>query len=190
MTDIENPGNAAPDDNPETTSWKLELWLFLLMLVLAIAGVGVTQTDATGGPLYWVFLLVVYAIISLALGWRRQAKMDRSERSVWRTLRCQVFHWLGAFIAIDIVLYFESVDIASRGAAADYALIVLSLSCYLAGVHLNWIFLPLSVILAVMAVGLGYLDQLSLYTLLVPLGILAAWIFIWIRLRARAKAKA
>jgi hypothetical protein len=41
-----------------------------------------------------------------------------------------------------------------------------------------------------MAVGLGYLDQLSLYTLLVPLGILAAWIFIWIRLRARAKAKA
>jgi uncharacterized membrane protein YfcA len=187
MTDIESPGDAALKDNPETTSWRLELWLFLLMVVLAIAGVGVTQMDATGGPLYWVFLLLVYAVISLVLEWRQRVRKDEPDQSVWRMLRCQVFHWLGAFVAIDIVLYLESVDIAPRGAAADYALIVLALSCYLAGVHLNWIFLPLSVILAVTSVGLGYLDQLSLYTLLVPLGILAAWIFIWIRLRARAK---
>jgi len=188
MTDIESPGDAAPKTNPETTGWRLELWLFVLMLVLAIAGVGVTQMVATGGKLYWLFLLLVYALISLVLDWRRQARGDESGRSVWYRLRTQLLHWLGALVAVNIVLFFESVDIASRGAAADDTLMVLALSCYLAGVHFNWIYMPLSVILAVMAVGLGYLDQLSLFSLLIPLGVMAIWMFIRIRLKARAKA--
>jgi hypothetical protein len=143
------------------------------MVVLALVGVGVTQIEPSGGRLYWLFLVLVYAGISIVRAWQRHKGQGRSP---WAAIRDQVLHWLGTLVAINIVLWFESVDIASRGAAADYSLLILALSCYLAGVHLHWTYLPLSAVLVVMALGLGYLDQLSLFAVIVPLGALAVWV--------------
>jgi hypothetical protein len=118
-------------------------------------------------------LVVVYGGISVVRAWQTASVHGQA---VWPRVRSQVLHWLGTLVAVNIVLWFESVDIASRGAAADYSLLILALSCFLAGVHINWVYLPLSAILAVMAVGLGYLDQLSLFAVLIPLAVLAVWI--------------
>jgi hypothetical protein len=152
----------------------VEFWSLVLMVVLALAGIGVTQVEHSGGKLYWLFLVLVYAAISLGLAWRRHREEDQRFLPL---IRVQVLHWLGALVAINIVLFFESVDIASRGAAADYTLLILALSCFLAGVHINWVYTPLGVVLAVTAVGLGYLDQLSVFVLVVPVAVLAVWVF-------------
>jgi hypothetical protein len=71
-------------------------------------------------------------------------------------------------------------DAAGSGLKVDLwllSLLILALSCYLAGVHFNGSYALLGVLLAVMSVGLGYLDQLSLFPLMIPLAVLAVWIF-------------
>lgn len=156
------------------TAPRMNLWVFVVMLVLALVGVGISQLEHAGGKLYWLFLIVVYALISVVGAWQRAKEQGLA---VWPMVRVRVLHWLGALVAINIVLLFESMDIAPRGAAADYSLLILALSCYLAGVHFNWAFLLLGGLLAIMAVGLGYLDQVSLYALLIPLAVLAVWLF-------------
>jgi hypothetical protein len=162
---------------------QVELWLLAIMIALAIAGVGVTQVVHSGGRFYWLFLLLTYAGIGLVVTWQRHAK---DGQSLWPVVRAQVLHWLGTFVAINIVLFFESVDIASRGAAADDSLLMLALSCFLAGVHILWAYMPVAIVLAVMAVGLGYLDQISLYLLVIPSAILTVWVFAKYKLRQTA----
>jgi len=174
MADSRSPGAASEKSSADKGGARLDLWLFVLMLVLALVGIGVTEVEHSGGKLYWLFLVLVYAGISLVRSWQGARGQGQP---VWPMIRAQVFHWLGALVAINIVLLYESVDIASRGAAADYSLLVLALSCYLAGVHFNWAYALLGGVLAVVAVGLGYLDQLSLVALVLPLAALAVWFF-------------
>jgi hypothetical protein len=45
----------------------------------------------------------------------------------------------------------------------------------LTGIHISWVYLPLSLILGVMAVGLGYMDQLPLFFVLIPIAVIAVW---------------
>ncbi len=174
MSTAPNQDRAAATPDGEGSNRSVDLWLFILMLVLALVGVGITQAEHAGGKLYWLLLILVYAGISLARAWQRA---NERHAPVWPMIRAQVFHWLGALVAINIVLYFESAEIAPRGTAADFSLLILALSCYLAGVHFNWSYALLGGLLAVMAVGLGYLDQLSLFALTIPLAVLAVWVF-------------
>lgn len=167
--------NAWPKRGSDAVSMRTDLWLFVVMLTLALIGVGVTQFEHTGGKLYWLFLVIVYAAISVGRTWARQR---RQGHPTWSMIRDQVFHWLGTLVAVNIVLMFEAQDIANRGAASDFSVLILALSCYLAGVHFSWPFLLLGGVLAVIAVGLGFLDQLSVFVLALPAAVLAVWIVI------------
>jgi len=183
MTNTKSPDGVTTRSSIDKSSVRMELWLLVFMVALALVGVGVTQVVHSGGKFYWIFLVLVYAAIGLALAWRRRATEGQHLRHLMWT---EVLHWLGTFVAINVVLFFESADIASRGVAADYSLLVLALSCYLAGVHINWAYMPLSLVLTVTAVGLGYLDQLSVFVLVIPVAILAIWVFARHRLKATA----
>jgi len=154
---------------------RVDLWLLIFMLGLALVGVGITQVMATGGKLYWLFLVLVYAAISVVRAWQ---KARISGTGDWSMVRAQALHWLGAIVAINIVLVFESAEISTRGVAADYSLLVLALACYLAGVHFNWGYAILGGMLAVMAVALGYLDQMTLIWVLLPLTLLVIWLLV------------
>lgn len=167
----------APGDNGATgidrAGLRVDFWLFVVMLALAIVGVAVSQVDTAGSWHYWVLLVLLYAGISVARAWL-QAR--RHGLPVWPMIRAQVLHWAGTLVVIKIILLFEVTGIANRGPASDLSLLVLALSCYLAGVHFNWTFMLLGGVLAVIAVALGYLDQLSVFALILPLAALAVWI--------------
>lgn len=150
-----------------------DFWIFVGLLVLAIGGAAVSQAEDSGGRLYWLALVLVYGLVSVARSWF-QAKDQGGP--VWPMVRSQVFHWLGALVAIQIVLLFESSGMTDRGPAADYTLLVLALSVFLAGVHFNWTFMLLGGILAAVAVALQELEQLTVYLVIVPLALLAIWV--------------
>jgi hypothetical protein len=143
------------------------------MLGLAVAGAGVSQVSAGLGWLYWTGLVVVYAAIGILRAWG-QAK--REGRPRWPMVRAQALHWLGALVTIKIIFFFEAAEIADRGTASDYALLVLALSTFLAGVHFDWPLMLLGAILAVIAIALGELDQLSVFAIVLPLAALAIWL--------------
>lgn len=173
MTETPNTGGAVGVPGGDRAGQRLDFWLFVGMLALAIGGVGVAEIRQTGGWLYWIVLVVVYAIISVLRAWLRA---KHSGGAVWPMIRAQVLHWLGTLVAIKIVLLFEAADITDRGPASDFSLLLLALSCFLAGVHFDWTFMLLGVVLAVIAVALGYLDQLSVFMLILPIAALAVWI--------------
>jgi hypothetical protein len=167
-------------DNPspgvvESATTHADFWVFVVMLLLALVGAGVSQYEDRGGLLwlYWFGLILVYAGISVTRAW---LKAKRQGQVVWPVIRSEVLHWLGALIAIKIILLFEATGITTRGPASVYSLLVLALSCYLAGVHFDWTFMLLGGILAVIAVALGYLDQLSVFVVVLPLAAVALWI--------------
>lgn len=158
-----------------SASKRVDFWLFVFMLILALVGVGVTQIDDGGLWHYWFVLVVIYAVISIVRAWQG-AKADPS-RPIWPLIRAVVLHWIGALVAIKIVLLFEFSGITDRGAASTYALLLLALTCYLAGVHFDISFMLLGIILAVIAVAMGYLDQLSIiYAFVLPLAVISVWI--------------
>lgn len=181
MADLHSPADdpATPDTAPHSridrTGLRIDLWLFIGMLALALVGVGVTQIEDSGGKHYWVFLVIVYAVISIGRTW---SKHRHGGHPMWPMLRDQVYHWAGTMVAVNIVLLFEAQRITDRGPASDFSLLILALSCYLAGVYYSWLFLLLGGVLAVIAVGLGFLDQLSVFALAVPAAALAVWIAI------------
>jgi hypothetical protein len=143
------------------------------MLALAIGGVANSQVEDTGGKRSWTFLVLVYACISLVRTW---LPARHSGLPLWPMLRSQVLHWAGTLVAINIVLLYEVSGISDRGPASDTSLLLLALSCYLAGVHFNWTFLILGMVLAVIAIGLGYLDQLSVFALILPVAAVGLWL--------------
>jgi hypothetical protein len=152
---------------------RTDFWIFVFMLALAILGAAVSQAVDTGGRYYWLALVLIYAAISIT---RTYLRVRDQAQSLWSMIGAQVLHWVGVLVAINIILLFESSGVSDRGPAADYSLLVLALSCYLAGVHFDWTFMLLGGILAVIAVGLGYLDQFSIYLVTIPLALLATWI--------------
>lgn len=179
MSETPSPSDATgtPCDGVATgsdhASLRVDFWLFVVMLALAVIGVAVSQIDTAGGWHYWVILVVIYAGISLVRTWRLAR---REGLPVWPMIRAQALHWAGTLVAIKIVLLFEATGIADRGPASDFSLLILALSCFLAGVHFNWTFMVLGGVLAVIAVALGYLDQLSVFALILPVAAVAVWI--------------
>ena len=149
---------------------RLDFWIFVLLLVLALSGAAVSEATDSKGWVYWGLLVLIYGGISIGRTWF-QLK-DQSGR-VWPMIRAEVWHWLATLITIKIILIFEIAGVTARGVAADFALLVLALSTFLAGVHFNWTYMLLGVILAVTALCLGFLDQYAVYLVTVPLALLA-----------------
>jgi hypothetical protein len=159
-------------------SLKIHLYLFCGMLVLALIGMGVTESREDGGWEYWIFLVLIYGLVSVVLAWRRA---KRKGESAWRMIHKHVLHWIGALITLKILFLLEKTDIMSREAVSDVSVIILALSCYLAGVHLQWMFLLLGIFVGIMAITLAYTEQYIIWLIMIPVAVGATWLYVKLR---------
>jgi hypothetical protein len=166
--------SSRPGKHAHRSGHRLQFWLFCILLALALIGMGLTQATDAGGALYWLILLWIYALFSLARAWLRAR--ERQE-SIWPQIHLHIFHWLGALVALHIVFVLEQNDILDRNAASDISLVVLALASYLAGLHLERLFVLIGIILAIMAVTGAFVEQYTLWLTLVPITLIAAWGF-------------
>ncbi|MGW8192999.1 MAG: hypothetical protein ACWGOX_01925 [Desulforhopalus sp.] len=166
----------ATDHNREIlwSGRNLQLWLFCALLVLALVGMGLTQATKGGGARYWLILLWIYALASLVRAWLQARERDES---IWSEIHLHFFHWLGALVTLYIIFLLERHDILSRDAASNVSLVLLALSSYLAGVHFERMFLFLGMVLAIMAVIGAFVEQYTLWLIVVPASLLAVWLF-------------
>ena len=182
-------GRASIDNSPADDDGKqgkksrrnrMQFILFCVMLVLALIGMGITQATSGGGWEYWGLLVLVYGLISIMVTWR-QAK-NRGE-PIWRMIRKQVLHWAGALVAFKLLFLLEKTDIVSRQAASELSVILLSLVCYLAGVHFQWMFMLIGLVVGIMAITLAYLEQYMVigWIIVIPTALAATWLFLKFR---------
>ena len=157
-------------------SWKIVSAVAVIMVLLALLGVALTNANSTWAPRYWIWLVPVYGVLCIGTAWAR-AWSDKNSRKI-EVIR-QLLHWLGIGVALAVEHLIRGTGEETTTAAGLNALLLLGLGCYLAGVHLEWIFAIVGMLLTVILIVIAKAEQYE-WILFVVGGIaVAALIGIW-----------
>jgi hypothetical protein len=143
-----------------------------LMALLALVGTAVTVADASWARTWWLSLVPVYGVLCVFTAWYRTGQFTG-------TVIRQILHWLSvaAAIALDFSLLRRG-EQAATGAGLS-SLLILALGCLLAGIHLEWLFavvgLLLLAIFAVVSVAYQYVTLVFLVAAAAALIFAAYW---------------
>jgi hypothetical protein len=136
-----------PDQTPERSTTiagvpiTIAAILAIVMIVLALIGAGATLANVSWAEQYWLWLVPVFGVICTITAWMRTRTLD------WTVLR-QVLHWLavGVTIAIDFSFFRRTGEQTSITTSLN-SLLLLALGCLLAGIHFEWSFALVGVLL-------------------------------------------
>jgi hypothetical protein len=143
-----------------------------VMALLALVGTGITLADASWSRAYWLALVPVYGVLCVIAAWQRTGQFTGS------VLR-QILHWLS--VAAVIVLDFTLLRRGEQPALGTglSSLLILALGSLLAGIHLEWLFalvgLLLIAIFAVVSLAQQYVTVVFLAAAAVVLIFAAYW---------------
>ncbi|HEY8261876.1 MAG TPA: hypothetical protein VIG55_11760 [Methylosinus sp.] len=169
---------ASPARRDSLPTILLRQWPYLAMLGLALFGVAYTSITHQGMTTYWIILAPIYAIISVAAGWREAETAEEK----WRLLRTQILHW-GAVLAAMLLVFLGDVSrMMNTDASALTVLTVLALGCFTAGIHADaWRVSLVGVILALAVPAIAWLEESTLMILLVLVVLMAIAAFAFMR---------
>lgn len=173
------PGNAAASPKqaadhkplfPFPHAWKVATGVATLMVVLALIGVGLSTTSHAAAPTYWVSLVPIFGLLCVATASVRAKHEGKAGRS--HVLR-QLFHWLGIGMALMLDFSVRGTGVETGTAAGLNALLLLAVGCFLAGVHLEWVFSIVGVLLGLTLIVITKADQ-YLWVIFVAVGLAVA----------------
>jgi hypothetical protein len=148
------------------------------MVLLALLGVGLSTASKEAASVYWVSLVPVYGLLCVGAAWVRARQGRGIEREA--VLR-QLFHWLGIGAALGLDFYIRGTGEESGTGAGLNALLLLAVGCYLAGVHLEWLFVLVGILLTVALIVVTKAEQyLWLIFLVGALSVAAMLGLIWL----------
>lgn len=164
------------EKSKSTAPWKIQFYTLCGMLLLALVGMGLSQALEKGAWWYWLFVIVVYAALGL---WRSTSKARKQDKSIRKLITRELGHWAILLAFLGVVLLLERQEIITRPAASDISLLLLALSCCLAGVHFDWLLMIVGIVLTIMLVGMSTLEQytLVLWVIMILVAIGAAAFF-------------
>ena len=144
-----------------------------IMALLALVGTGITLADARWARTYWLVLVPIYGVLCVFAAWQRTGQFSG-------TVIRQILHWLSVGIAIALDFAFlQGGGEQTATAAGLSSLLILALGCVLAGIHLEWLFALVGVLLAgiliIVALAQQYLTVAFLIAALAALVFAAYW---------------
>src|SRR5579862_3563088 len=147
-------GPAAP---PPARSWagRIEAGLLRRLLivgvlcVLVMIGLFLTNVNHLHARYYWSAMFPIFGIVSL---WHELLGPGHQQGTQWRRVWRQVLHWLGPIVAVWIIFLQLARGQMDADAAALVILLILAVTCFMAGVHLDRSFYWVSAVLAFAAV--------------------------------------
>jgi hypothetical protein len=146
------------DEAPSGAGWKIRLSVLCAMLALALAGMGFTQASESGSWEFWLVIVLVYAALGL---WRSLRSAKQSGESVGKRIVRDLSHWGILLVFLFVLLMLERREIVNRNSASYFALMMLALTCCLAGVHVDSLLVVLGIVLMIMSVAMALLEQYS-----------------------------
>ena len=177
---------APVEKTKSNAAWKTQFYVLCGMLVLALVGMGLTQAKTNGAWEYWLFVVVVYAALGL---WRSIGKAKQAGQSVRQLVGRELGHWITLLAFLGVLLLLERREIINRDSASYVALMLLGLSCCLAGVHFDWMLLIVGVVLSVMTISLATLEQYTVMVwVIMILVVVAAGAFYFFKSKSRGSA--
>jgi len=152
--------------------FKLRIAGTLVIVVMSVVGIGFMDVKSRHAFTYWGALVVVSGLICMGLA----AVTHRGKGGVMAMVARQGFHWLGLFMALAMLRYLYGTGYVEAEAAAVFAIILLTLTTWLAGVHFDPVFVGVAVLLALVAylntIVERYLVFIFLIGIVVILGVL------------------
>jgi hypothetical protein len=147
-----------------------------LMAVLALIGTGVTLADASWARAYWLALVPIYGVLCVIAAWYRTGQFTNG------VLR-QILHWLS--VAVVIALDFTLLRRGEQPAvgAGLSSLLILALGSLLAGVHLEWLFGLVGVLLLAIFVVVSMAQQYVTLAFVVVVAAILAFAAYWVTTR-------
>jgi len=138
--------------------------VFIALVALSVIGIGVMDFSEKFALWYWLSMAPIFAGASLALTWKTAHQHDAT---AGRHIRRQLFHWLVLVVALLLVFLMQKYGTLAPGSAGLMALLMLAITCLLAGVHFEWRMAVLGGILTMTFIA-GVFVESFFWILLVP----------------------
>jgi len=127
-----------------------------VLLALALGGVAVTDFSTKHGLWYWVAMAPVFAAASIFGGWSR-ARDDGASPAV--VIRTQLLHWIALPLVIWVVYLLQTTGRLNNEDAGLVTLLAFSLCTFLAGVHFDWRFCLVGLLLGATVVCAALVEE-------------------------------
>jgi hypothetical protein len=179
---------------PEKTitpgSWtsKIESLLLRRLLivgvlsVLIMIGLFLTNVNHLRARFYWSAMFPIFGIVSVT---HELLGPIRHEGPVWKLILRQMLHWLGPIVAVRIIFLQLTRGQMSADAVALVTLVILAVTCFMAGVHMDRSFYWVSAVLALAAVFGTEAEAYFWMLVLIAIVAIAITVFAAIALRRR-----
>jgi hypothetical protein len=151
--------------SPATKGFPSTEVILIALILLSAIGIGITDFSPKYGFWYWVIMVPVFGGLSLYTGWSKVRNQGVSASNV---IRRQLLHWVALLIAIIIVFFLLRSGRYNNIEAGLTALLMLAFSTFLAGVHFDWRFMVVGIILGVSLVGAALVQEF-LWMIILPI---------------------
>jgi hypothetical protein len=151
--------SSTPPQPPRSrvTTWASQLQSMFVRRVLVVGVLGVlvmiglflSNYSSEKALYYWCAMFPIFGVACLT---HELAAGRAYEVALWRVLTRQVLHWIGPIIAVKILFMQHARGQMSTDAVALTIILLLAVTCFLAGVHFDGSFYWVSAFLALAAV--------------------------------------
>ncbi len=120
-----------------------------VLCVLVMIGLFLTNVNHLWARFYWSVMFPVFGIVSV---WQELLGPSGQPEQVWKRILRQALHWLGPIVAVRIIFLQLARGQMDADAAALMTLVILAVTCFMAGVYIERSFYWVSAVLAFAAV--------------------------------------
>lgn len=178
----ENPygGEQYPDGASQGVSFakkfSTEEAILITLIALSAIGIGVTNFTPVKSFWYWAAMAPVFAAVSIFFGW---SKARRRGEGISRIVRVQILHWAALLAAIVIIyLLYDPAGRITNNQLAILCLLALALTTFLAGVHFDWRFMLVGILLGACVAGAAFVEEF-LWMIVIPIALGLGLIIFW-----------
>lgn len=156
----------------------IETGLFMVLIVLSIVGVGVADFSAQRALGYWLAMVPIFAAVNVYGGWSRAKRLEQPTGWI---IGKQLLHWASLALAIYLVhlLQEQGTGRLNNETAGLVALLALALTTLLAGIHFDWRFAVLGVVLGLLVLLAAILEAYLWLAILI--GLVGAALILFLR---------
>jgi hypothetical protein len=166
-------------NNNNTLAKRLQANEIILIALIALSAIGIAVTDFSPryGFWYWMAMVPIFGGFSLYSGWSKATSQGISVSTVLRT---QLLHWIGLLVAIVIVFFLLRTGRINNIEAGIVALLMFAFATFLAGVHFDWRYMVVGIILGAAVVGAALVQEF-IWMIMIPIvaAIILAIIWWW-----------
>ena len=147
--------------------------LAVIMMLLALIGAGASLANLSWTERYWLYLVPVFGLICTIAAWFHT-------RSIDRTVLRQILHWLAVGVVVAVnYRYLSRSGEQTSGATGLSSLLILALGCLLAGIHLEWTFALVGLLLLLTAIIVAVAQEYMALVLLIGFLLIAVILVVY-----------